>query len=230
MASAGPWAFLCATSLNRAGSNADLHEVRARFEIVVLALFGAAASVYLALWPNGVQDYRVDAGPSLHPLIHGALHGAFAHEPAMGWFSIFFRAPVAFLARHGGSLAEYRAGVLPCLLVAAALGVWLAIARNRSLLLSAVVVALAVLGPMNWHAIADGHPEEILGGALCVAAVLVAASGRSPLAAGLVLGLAVRTEQWGGLAPRPALLAAPPGRAQTAAAAVAVGGAGVVVT
>jgi hypothetical protein len=222
MASAGPWAFLCATALNRAGSNADLHEVRARFEIVVLALFGVAASVYLALWPNGVQDYRVDAGPSLHPLIHGDLHGAFAHEPAMGWFSIFFRAPVAFLARHGGSLAEYRAGVLPCLLVAAALGVWLAIARNRSLLLSAVVVALAVLGPMNWHAIADGHPEEILGGALCVAAVLTANRGNKPLITGIVLGLALATKQWAILAAGPTLIAAPSQRMKIAFTAAAI--------
>jgi hypothetical protein len=78
---------------------------------------------------------------------------------------------------------------------------------------------------MNWHAVADGHPEEILGGALCVTAVLAAASGRSPLAAGLVLGLAVGTKQWAVLAAGPALLAAPRGRAQIAAAAVAVGGA-----
>ena len=187
-----------------------------------------AASIFLAFTPTTVADYARDAGPSLHPLINGNVSAAFAHQPAMGWFAILFRAPVVFFARHASTLVEYRVGTVPCLLVAAALGIWLASrmrGRGASLLAAALVVALAVLGPMNWHAVADGHPEEILGGALCVAAVLVAASGRSPLAAGLVLGLAVGTKQWGVLAAGPALLAAPRGRAQIAAAAVAVGGA-----
>jgi len=78
---------------------------------------------------------------------------------------------------------------------------------------------------MNFHALADGHPEELLGAALCVAAVLAASSGRSPLAAGLLLGLALGTKQWAVLAAGPALLAAPRGRAQIATAAIAVGGA-----
>ena len=120
-----------------------------------------AASIFLAFTPTTVADYARDAGPSLHPLINGNVSAAFAHQPAMGWFAILFRAPVVFFARHASTLVEYRVGTVPCLLVAAALGIWLASrmrGRGASLLAAALVVALAVLGPMNWHAVADGHP------------------------------------------------------------------------
>lgn len=199
-----------------------------RVETVALGAAAAAASIFLAIRPTGVADYAHDAGPSLHPLISGDISAAFAHQPAMGWFAIAFRAPFAFFARHGSSLLEYELGSIPCLLLLAALGVWLAAnmrSRNATLLATCLVLALAVLGPMNWHAIADGHPEELLGGALCVIAVLTAAGGRSPLAAGLLLGLALGTKQWAVLAVGPALLAAPRGRVQIATLAIALGGA-----
>src|SRR4051794_9179184 len=149
-----------------------------RLETALMGAAAVAAGVLLAFWPPDVADYARDAGPALHPLIHGDINTALAHQPAMGWFAILFRAPVVFFARHGSSLLEYRVGNMPCVLVLAALGVWLASqmrARNSaSLLAAAVVLALAVLSPMNWHALADGHPEELLGAALCVAAVIAA--------------------------------------------------------
>ncbi len=199
-----------------------------RVETAVMGAAAAAAAVFLAFQPHNTADYMRDAGPSLHPLINGDFTAAFAHQPAMGWFAILFRAPVAFFARHGSSLLEYQVGSLPCLLVVAALAVWLAAnmrRNNATLLATTLVLGLAVLGPMNWHAVADGHPEEILGGALCVVAVIAAASGKSPLAAGLLLGLALGTKQWAILAAGPALLAAPRGRPQIAAVALAIGGA-----
>src|SRR5436309_9498495 len=168
-----------------------------RAETAVMAAAAAAAGILLGFWPAGVADYAHDAGPALHPLINANLAGAFGHQPAMGWFAILFRAPVAFFGRHGSSLLEYHLGNVPCVLVLAALGVWLA-TRTRSRLIAAVVVGLAALGPMNFHALADGHPEELLGAALCAIAVIAASSGRSPLAAGLVLGLAIGTKQWAG--------------------------------
>jgi Glycosyltransferase family 87 len=183
----------------------------------------AAAGILLAFWPTDVADYARDAGPSLHPLINGDFTAAFAHQPAMGWFAILLRAPFAFFARHGSALLEYRLGNVPCVLVLVALAVWLA-SRTRSRGTAVVVLALAVLGPMNWHALADGHPEELLGAALCVAAVLAAGGGRSPLGAGVLLGLALASKQWAILAAGPALLAAPSGRARLAAAATGVGG------
>jgi hypothetical protein len=195
-----------------------------RAETAVLTAVAAAAGIFLAFWPAHVADYARDAGPALHPLINGDLSAAFGHQPAMGWFAIVFRAPVAFFGRHGSSLLEYRLGNVSCVLVLAALGVWLA-TRTRSRLTAVVVVGLAVLGPMNFHALADGHPEELLGAALCVIAVIAASSGRSPLAAGVVLGLALGTKQWAVLAVGPALIAAPRGRVLIASAAIAVGGA-----
>jgi hypothetical protein len=195
-----------------------------RVETAVLSAVAAAAGIFLAFWPANVADYARDAGPSLHPLINGDPGAAFGHVPAMGWFAIAFRAPVAFFGRHGSTLLEYHLGNVPCVLVLAALGVWLA-TRTWSRITAIVVLGLAVLGPMNFHALADGHPEELLGAALCVIAVLAASSGRSPLAAGVVLGLAIGTKQWAVLAVGPALLAAPRGRVVIASAGLAIAGA-----
>jgi hypothetical protein len=199
-----------------------------RIGIALTSAAAAAAGVFVAFRPRDVADYARDAGPALYPLVHGHLQQALGHQPAMGWFAILFRAPAAFIGSHGGSLLEYRAGNVPCVLVLAALGVWLAVQmrdQGASPLACALVIGLAVLGPMNLHALADGHPEELLGAALCVAAVIAAASGRSPLAAGLLLGLALGTKQWAILAAGPALLAAPRGRARIALPALALGGA-----
>jgi Glycosyltransferase family 87 len=212
-------------NLNPRRRNADQTGVRARLETVVLALFGLGASAAIAFRPGDVQDYRVDAGPSLSQLIHGHPVAAFSHEPAMGWFAIFFRAPFAWLARHGSELAQYRSGAFACVLAGAALGLYLALRarrEGRSLVLAATVVALASFSPMSWHALADGHPEEILGAVLGVSAVLLSADGRRPLVTGIVLGLALATKQWAILALGPVLLAAPRKRPTIAAIGIAV--------
>jgi glycosyl transferase family 87 len=179
-----------------------------------------------------VQDYRIDAGPSLYPLIHGHPLEAFSHEPAMGWFAIWIRAPFAWLVRHSSELVQYRTGALVCMLAGAALGVYLALrarGEGRSLLLAATIVALATLSPMSWHALSDGHPEEILGAALCVGAVLIAADGRRPIVTGIVLGLALATKQWAILALGPVLLAAPRRRPTIAGIGIAIAAAFAVV-
>jgi hypothetical protein len=72
------------------------------------------------------------------------------------------------------------------------------------------VLALCGLAPLVTNTILDGHPEEALGGALCVAGVLLAADGRAMLA-GLAVGLAIVNKQWGVLAIAPAVLALPAG-------------------
>jgi hypothetical protein len=200
-----------------------------RVETAAFGAAAAAAGILLAFWPQQTADYANDAGPTLHPLIQGDLTRALGHQPAMGWFAILFRAPFAFAARHGSALLEYRLGNVPCVLLLAALGVYLAARARRdqqaSLFAAGLVLLLAVLSPMNLHAVADGHPEELLGAALCVTAVVAAASGRNPWAAGLVLGLALATKQWAVLAAGPALLAAPRGRARIAIAAALTAGA-----
>jgi len=195
-----------------------------RLEIALLAVAALAASILLAHWPHEVQDYARDAGPALHPLINGDLGAAFAHQPAMGWFSILLRAPFAFFARHHSLLLEYRLGAIPCVLAAGALGVWLTVrARSRGASVAAglTILALTIAGPMAWHALADGHPEELLGGALCVLAVMLAARDGSPIATGLILGAALATKQWAVLAIGPVLLAAPKSRPLLAATALA---------
>ena len=67
---------------------------------------------------------------------------------------------------------------------------------------------LVVVNPITLSAVHSGHPEEVLGGALAVLAVVCAARGRSLLAA-VALGLAIGTKQWTLLAVLPVLFAAP---------------------
>ena len=107
--------------------------------------------------------------------------------PAYGG-SLVERAPFALLPGlwGGGQLAVYRMVALPCLLAAAVLGVWLVAqmrAAGRPTLWRAVALGVCVANPLTLRALELGHPEELLGGALCVAAVLLAARER-PLWAG----------------------------------------------
>jgi Glycosyltransferase family 87 len=185
--------------------------------------------VALSLWALDLQaslsEYLGDAGPAVSALVAGNLHRFLTVQPLMGSFSVLARAPFALVAKlaGGGEPAEYRAGVLVCALAAAAVGVWLVRLRRvppSSLLL---VPLLAILTPGSVQAVHDGHPEEILGGALCVAAVLLAP--RRALWAGVVLGLAIATKQWAVVAVPPVVLAAPPGRRVRLVAVAAVGAA-----
>jgi hypothetical protein len=49
---------------------------------------------------------------------------------------------------------------------------------------------LCIVNPFTWEAIQGGHPEELLGGALCVGAVLAARRGRTITATVLTVGAA----------------------------------------
>jgi glycosyl transferase family 87 len=155
-----------------------------------------------------------DAGPALHALVHGDLHGFFANQPPMGSFSLYVRAPFAALAGggHGSELLVYRLGALACLLAAGALSLYLvrALARRGRSWTTCVVGLGVLVNPLTYSALKYGHPEEVLGGALCVAALLAAAR-RRPLAAGILLGCAIATKQWAALAVLPVLIAAPRG-------------------
>jgi Glycosyltransferase family 87 len=132
--------------------------------------------------------------------------------------SLIERAPFALVPGlwGGGELAVYRMVALPCLLAAAVLGVLL-VARmrreGRSTLARAVALGVCVANPVTLSALELGHPEELLGAALCVAAVLLAArssAGRAgPIWAGVVLGLAIANKEWALLAVGPVLLVLP---------------------
>jgi hypothetical protein len=157
-------------------------------------------------------DYPIDAGPALDALAAGRLHQFFVDQPLMGLLSVLLRLPFVVGAKlaGGGELWRYRLGVLPCLLVAGVFGFWLARLKGLRPDRALLVPLLALLTPASVTAVNWGHPEELVGGVLCVAALLVAP--RRPLLAGVVLGLAVATKQWALLAVAPVILAAPAGR------------------
>lgn len=193
----------------------------------MLACVGA---VLLALVTPIGTDYVVDTQPAIDALRDGAFGAFFADQPSMGPLSLWLRWPAALLAgaSGGGDLAIYRLGALACLLVVAIVVTGLArlldrrttLGRNEILLL----VAVLSLNPVTLRALELGHPEEPLGAALSLAAVLLAAGGRVA-AAGIVLGLALATKQWALFAVLPTLLAAPASRA--AATRILVPAAGV---
>jgi hypothetical protein len=195
-----------------------------------LAGAGCAAMAWLGLYSFAWSDYETEAKPAFDALTHGHVLEFLRLAPAYGG-SLVERAPFALLPGlwGGGELAVYRMVALPCLLAAAALGVWL-VAQMReigsphtqhSTLARAVVLGVCVANPLTLRALELGHPEELLGGALCVAAVLLAARER-PLWAGLALGLAIANKEWALLSFGPVLFALPSRRALCMASAGAV--------
>jgi hypothetical protein len=176
---------------------------------------GAATTTmaWLGLYGFTWSDYDTEARPSFDALTHGHVLEFLRLAPAYGG-SLVERAPFALLPGlwGGGQLAVYRMVALPCLLAAAALGVWLVAqmrAHDRSTLARVVTLGVCVANPLTLHALEIGHPEELLGGVLCVAAVLLAAHER-PLWAGLALGLAIANKEWALLAIGPVLIASAP--------------------
>ncbi|MEA2298271.1 MAG: alpha,6-mannosyltransferase [Solirubrobacteraceae bacterium] len=192
-----------------------------------IAAAGIALMAWLGLYGFAWTDYDFEAAPAFAALTHGHLTRFLQLLPAYGG-SLELRAPFALLPGlfGGGELAVYRLVAIPCLLAGAVLGVWL-VARMRtaghSRLSRAVALGLCVANPITIRTLEIGHPEELLGAVLCVAAVLLAA-GRRPLWAGLLLGLAIANKQWALLAVGPVLLAFPPTLPRPAAAVARTAG------
>jgi len=179
-----------------------------------MAGIATATIAWLGLDGFAWSDYETEAKPAFDALTHGHVLEFLRLAPAYGG-SLVERAPFALLPGlwGGGQLAVYRMVALPCLLAAAALGVWLvAQMRTRpdgSKLARAVALGICVANPLTLRALETGHPEDLLGGVLCVAAVLLAARER-PLWAGLALGLAIANKEWALLAVGPVLIAQAP--------------------
>src|SRR4051795_9171379 len=156
------------------------------------------------------SDYDNEAAPAFKALAEGHLQQFLALSPSYGG-SLVLRAPFAAIPSlwGGGEMAVFRAGSLPCMAAMAGLGVWL-VARMREsgqpLLSRATVLALCAAGPITVRALEIGHPEDVLGGVLCVAAVL-AANGRRVTWAAVLLGLAIATKAWALVAVGPVVLA-----------------------
>ena len=185
-----------------------------------VAVGGCATVAWLGLFGFAWNDYDNEARPALTALVHGHLLDFLRLAPAYGG-SLVERAPFALLPNlwGGGDLAVYRAVSVPCLLAAAALGVWLVArmrAEGRSMLARAVTLGVCVANPVALCALEIGHPEELLGGALCVGAVLLAArpspDRRRAVLAGILLGLAIANKEWAVIAAGPVLLTMPPRR------------------
>src|ERR1039458_7225795 len=179
--------------------------VRENALCALLAGAGAATMGGLGLYGFAWNDYEIEAKPAFDALTHGHVLAFLRLVPAYGG-SLVERAPLALLPGlwGGGQLAVYRMVALPCLLAAAALGVWLVAQIRRpagqrssahSTLAKAIVLGICVVNPLTLQALELGHPEELLGAVLCVAAVLLAARDR-PVWAGLALGLAIANKEW----------------------------------
>jgi hypothetical protein len=191
-----------------------------------LAVAGAFILAVLGLQTMAFTDYESEAEPALLALRHGHAWAFLHHLPAYGG-SLILRAPFALLpaAWHGGDLALFRTMAAPCLLAAVALAVVLhrrALGLRAGRLAAWSALVLVAANPLTLRALEVGHPEELLGGALCVGAGL-AAIARRPLLAGALLGAAMANKPWAAVAVIPILLMLPAGRrrALTCAAGVA---------
>jgi hypothetical protein len=194
-----------------AGLTAGAHRAR-RWALLVagavlmVAFFAAA----LTAQTDG-GDYEIDASDPIDYVIRGNWGAFFASQPLMGSFSLWVRVPFVWSVFHSSVTTVYWVGSLPCILALLGLAVWLLRGmqrRGRSDAEQAMVGAALILSPLSVRAMHWGHPEELLGAALCVVAVILASRGRW-LAGGVVLGCAIATKQWAVLAAFPALLAAP---------------------
>jgi hypothetical protein len=190
-----------------------------------LALLGVALLGWFGLTDFAFTDYDVEARPALDHLLSGDLHGFLLGSPAYGG-ALLLRSPLALAAgaAGGGDLAVFRAVALPGLLALALLGVALT-ARARAAGASApaawLALALCVLNPLALRALELGHAEELLAASLAVAAML-AAQGRRPGWAGLLVGLAVATKPWALIAVPAVIVVLPTGRRRASALALGV--------
>jgi hypothetical protein len=209
--------------LKRATADADARLMRrALTALAALATLGLTVRAGASMEPG--LDYYTDASDSIDSIVRGDWSAFFANQPLMGSFSLLVRAPFVAPVFHAQLDTVYFAGALPCILATAILG--LALARvvadqGQPPAVQGLVAGLAVINPITFRALHWGHPEELLGGALCVGAVLAALRERE-LLAGVLLGLALATKQWAVLAVLPTLLAAPHRRLVLATVAGAV--------
>jgi hypothetical protein len=197
----------------RVGSESSSVAVPTRFglRLAGLAVLGLIGVVAFTWYRGKIGDYPQEAEPSVDALARGDFWEAVNRQPNMGPFSVVLRAPFVAVAHAfgAGDLVSYRVGAVPCVAAAAVFGAGLvrwfpSAARPR--VLGVLIVLLAVATPQAADAIELGHPEELLGGAMSVGAVVAGLRGKYVWAA-LLLGLAIATKQWALLAIGPTILA-----------------------
>jgi hypothetical protein len=202
-----------------------------RLELPLLIGLAVAATFWMLwthVWNVRLSDYGTEAAAPMNALLHGQFTRFFQLSPPYGP-SLVFRAPFALPASlAGGSrLMIYRFSALPCVAALGALGVWCATRLRLSgagIAAALLALAVCVLNPLSYYALSIGHPEEMLGAVLCIAAVLAALRGHSTWA-GLLLGAAIANKEWALVAVGPVLLALPAQRLR--AALIAAGFAGI---
>jgi hypothetical protein len=199
---------------SRPGTVGDRMTSRLRQNGVALvsAAAGVWTMVYLGLYGFAWTDYDIEVTPSYDALTAGHVGRFLQLAPAYGG-SLELRAPFALLPGlwGGGEFAVYQLVALPCLIAAALLGVWLCSqmrTHGATRLARGTALGLCAANPITVRACELGHPEELLGAVLCVAAVLAAQRGRVTWA-GILLGVAIVNKQWALLAVGPVLLAIP---------------------
>lgn len=173
-------------------------------------------------------DYEHANELQYRALVHGDA-ATFFQTAAIEGPSLLLRAPFAFASWLWGAsdMAIYRLVAVPGLLAGVVLAVVLWELRARVLPQAKwgmAVVLLAAANPLTLRALDIGHPEELLGAALCVGAVL-AALWRRPYLAAVLLGLALANKAWAVLAIGPVLLALESHRWRVLAVAGAIGAA-----
>lgn len=188
----------------------------ARLTGPILAAVGASVALaWLGMKTAAFTDYEHHTEPAF-TAFRAADFAAFLDSLGAYAGTVILRAPFAIVpALWGGEdLAVFRAVAVPCLIAGVVLGVLLfdqSRTRNSSRWVPWTVLALCVANPITLRALEIGHPEELLGSALCIGAVFAAARHR-PLVAGLLLGIAIANKPWAVLAVLPVLLILPEGR------------------
>ena len=206
------------------GTRAAVRELAAP---VSLAIVVGALTAWVGLRTMAFTDYESEVEPALLALRAGHVEDFLLALPSYGG-SVILRLPFVALPDlwGGGDLALFRSMAVPCLAAGAALGVFLwhhAVRHGAGLWSRVAVLVLCTGNPLTLRALEIGHPEELLGAVLCVAAVLAAGGGR-PVIAGALLGLAVANKPWAVLAVAPVLIALSAGRLRALAAAGVAGG------
>jgi hypothetical protein len=179
-----------------------------------VAVAGCAAMAWLGLYSYQWTDYEDEVKPAFDALVRGHVLEFLRLAPAYGG-SLVERAPFALLPGlwGGGAMAVFRTVAVPCLAAAGALALVLASrmrAHGASRFACLATVVICTANPLTLSALEFGHPEELLGGCLCVAAVLMCrpSSGlRRSLLAGVLLGLAIANKEWALIACGPVALA-----------------------
>jgi hypothetical protein len=181
------------------------------------------AILWLVLTITRTGDWGSDSWPAVHALAQGDIAGYLSAKAMMGPFATLVQAPFAAISA-AGPMDAYRWAVLPCLLAAGILGLYLAdiaARRGASRVAQLLIAALCLLNPLTLQALNSGHPEEVLTAALTVAAVASAAEGHGRRTA-VLLGLAIASKQWAVIAILPVLLALPGRRIRVGVAAAVV--------